>query len=104
MYLIEKTIEFDKWLKKLRDKTARAKILFRLQRAESGNLGDVKPVSHGLSEMRIPHGKGYRIYYKIVEKQVILLLIGGDKSTQEKDIEKAKKIWDNYQNRNYESK
>ncbi len=97
MYLIEKTIEFDKWLKKLRDKIAKAKILFRLQRAESGNLGDVKPVSHGLTEMRIPHGKGYRIYYKIVEKQVILLLIGGNKSTQEKDIEKAKKIWDNYQ-------
>lgn len=97
MYLIEKTIEFDKWLKKLRDKTARAKILFRLQRVESGNLGDVNPVSHGITEMRIPHGKGYRIYYKIIEKQVILLLIGGDKSTQEKDIEKAKKIWDNYQ-------
>jgi putative addiction module killer protein len=97
MYLIEKTIEFDKWLKKLRDKIAKAKILFRLQRAESGNLGDVKPVSHGLTEMRIPHGKGYRLYYKIVEKQVILLLIGGNKSTQEKDIEKAKKIWDNYQ-------
>lgn len=96
MYLIEKTIEFDKWLKKMRDKTARAKILFRLQRVESGNLGDVKPVSHGISEMRIPHGKGYRIYYKIVEKQLILLLIGGDKITQQKDIEKAKKIWDNY--------
>jgi putative addiction module killer protein len=97
VYLIEKTIEFDKCLKKLRDKTARAKIIFRLQRFESGNLGDVKPVSHGITEMRIPHGKGYRIYYKIVEKQVVLLLIGGDKSTQEKDIEKAKKIWDNYQ-------
>ena len=80
----------------MRDKTARAKILFRLQRVESGNLGDVKPVSHGISEMRIPHGKGYRIYYKIVEKQLILLLIGGDKITQQKDIEKAKKIWDNY--------
>lgn len=104
MYLIEKIIEFDKWLKKLRNKTARAKILFRLQRVESGNLGDVKPVSHGITEMRIPHGKGYRIYYKIVEKQVVLLLIGGDKSTQEKDIEKAKKIWDNYKNSNYESK
>lgn len=97
MYFIEKTIEFDKWLKKLRDKTARAKVLFRLQRAESGNLGDVKPVSHGITEMRITYGKGYRIYYKVVEKRVILLLIGGDKSTQEKDIEKAKKIWDNYQ-------
>jgi putative addiction module killer protein len=97
VYLIEKTIEFDKWLKKLRDKTARAKILFRLQRVELGNLGDIKAVSHGITEMRIPHGKGYRIYYKIVEKQVILLLIGGDKSTQEKDIEKAKEIWDNYQ-------
>lgn len=98
MYLIEKTIEFDKWLKKLRDNTARAKILFRLQRVESGNLGDVKPVSHGITEMRIPHGKGYRVYFKIAGKQLILLLIGGDKSTQEKDIEKAKEIWDNYQN------
>ena len=97
MYLIEKTIEFDNWLKKLRDKTARAKILFRLQRVESGNFGDIKSVSHGLSEIRITHGKGYRIYYKIVDKQLILLLIGGDKSTQEKDILKAKKIWDNYQ-------
>lgn len=97
MYLIEKTIEFDKWLKKLKDKTARSKILFRLLRVESGNLGDVKPVSHGITEMRIPHGKGYRIYYKIVKKQVVLLLIGGNKSTQEKDIERAKKIWDNYQ-------
>ena len=97
MYLIEKTIEFDKWLKKLRDKTAISKILFRLQRVESGNLGDIKSVSHGLTEMRIPHGKGYWIYYKIVEKQMVLLLIGGDKSTQEKDIEKAKKIWDNDQ-------
>jgi putative addiction module killer protein len=47
--------------------------------------------------MRIPHGKGYRVYYKIAGKQLILLLIGGDKSTQEKDIEKAKKIWDNTQ-------
>lgn len=98
VYLIEKTIEFDKWLKKLRDNTARAKILFRLQRVESGNLGDVKPVSHGITEMRIPHGKGYRVYFKIAGKQLILLLIGGDKSTQEKDIEKAKEIWDNYQN------
>ena len=97
MYLIEKTIEFDNWLKKLRDKTARAKILFRLQRVESDNFGDIKSVSHGLSEIRITHGKGYRIYYKIVDKQLILLLIGGDKSTQEKDILKAKKIWDNYQ-------
>jgi putative addiction module killer protein len=85
------------WLKKLRDKTARAKILFRLQRVELGNLGDIKPVSHDLTEMRITHGKGYRIYYKIVEKQVILLLIGGGKCTQEKDIEKARKIWGNYQ-------
>ncbi len=81
----------------MRDKTARAKILFRLQRVESGNLGDIKSVSHGITEMRIPHGKGYRIYYKIVKIQVVLLLIGGDKSTQEKDIEKAKKIWDNYE-------
>ncbi|MFT5580894.1 MAG: putative addiction module killer protein [Psychromonas sp.] len=100
MYLLEKTIEFDKWLRKLKDRKAKAKILFRLQRVESGNLGDFKSVSHGLSELRIPHGKGYRIYYKKVRSQLILLLVGGDKSTQERDIEKAKKIWDEYKNQN----
>jgi len=99
VYLVEKTIEFDKWLRKLRDKSARARILFRLQRVESGNLGDVKAIGYGLSEMRIHHGKGYRVYYKVVGKKVILLLVGGDKSTQDKDIEKAREIWDKYQKR-----
>jgi len=96
VYILKKTTEFDKWLKKLKDRTARAKILFRLQRLESGVLGDVKKVSHGISELRIHHGNGYRVYYKLVEKQIILLLIAGSKSTQKKDIEKAKIIWDNF--------
>jgi len=100
VYFLEKTLEFDKWLRKLRDKKAKAKILFRLQRVESGNLGDFKSVRHGLTELRIPYGKGYRIYYKKVENQLILLIIGGDKSTQEKDIDKARKIWEQYQKNN----
>jgi putative addiction module killer protein len=81
---IEKTSEFDKWLRKLKDRKAKAKILFRLQRVESGNLGDYKSFSHGLTELRIPHGKGYRLYFKKVQSQIILLLIGGDKSTLRK--------------------
>lgn len=98
VYFIEKTQEFDKWLRKLKDKTAKAKVLFRLLRVEKGNLGDVKPVGKGLSELRISHGKGYRVYFKLVDRQLILLLIGGDKSSQEKDIEKANKIWEEYKN------
>jgi putative addiction module killer protein len=100
VYLLEKTLEFDKWLRKLRDNKAKAKILFRLQRVESGNLGDFKSVSHGLTELRIQYGKGYRIYYKKTDNHLILLLIGGDKSTQEKDIDKANKIWEQYQKNN----
>lgn len=97
VFLIEKTTQFDKWLRKLKDRKAIAKILFRLQRVESGNLGDFKTVSYGISELRITHGKGYRIYYKKVQNQVILLLIGGDKSTQSQDIENARKMWEEYQ-------
>ncbi|WP_416865263.1 MAG: type II toxin-antitoxin system RelE/ParE family toxin [Imperialibacter sp.] len=63
MYSVEKTDEFDKWLKKLKDNRAKAKILFRIQRIEEhGNFGDCEPVGQGLSELRIHHGKGYRVY------------------------------------------
>ena len=93
---MKKTREFDKWLKKLKDGTARAKILFRLQRLESGALGDVKKISHGINELSIHYGNGYRVYYKLVEEHIVLLLIAGSKNTQKKDIEKAKSIWDNY--------
>jgi len=94
MYFIEKTVEFDKWLRKLKDLRAKAKILFRIQKLESNeHFGDCKPVGNGINELRINFAKGYRIYFKETDEKIIILLIGGDKSTQQKDIEKAKEIW-----------
>ena len=96
MYFIEKTIEFDKWLKKLKDLRAKAKILFRLQKLEQDeHFGNCEPVGNGIRELKINYAKGYRIYFKEVDEKVIILLIGGDKSTQQRDIEKAKDIWSN---------
>jgi putative addiction module killer protein len=93
MYFIEKTVEFDKWLKKLKDLRAKAKILFRIQKIESeGHFGDFKPVGSGISELKINYAKGYGIYYTEVDGRIIVLLIGGVKSTQQEDIDKAKKI------------
>lgn len=96
MFLIEKTVEFDKWLRKLNDLTAKAKILFRLQKLENEEyFGDCKPVGDGIKELKINYAKGYRVYLKEKNGKIIILLIGGDKSTQQKDIEKAKEIWKN---------
>lgn len=93
MYFIEKTVEFDKWLKKLKDLRAKAKILFRIQKLESDeHFGDCKPVGEGIRELKINYAKGYRVYFKAKDGKIIILLIGGDKSTQPKDIEKAKEI------------
>lgn len=94
MYFIEKTLEFDKWLRKLKDLRAKAKILFRIQKLEiDEHFGDCKPVGEGIDELRIDYAKGYRIYFKEREGKIIILLVGGEKSTQQKDIEKAKEIW-----------
>ncbi|HCF62953.1 MAG TPA: hypothetical protein DEU93_01260 [Chitinophagaceae bacterium] len=94
MYFIEKTTEFDKWLKKLNDLRAKAKILFRLQKIETdGHFGDCETVGDGIRELKINYAKGYRVYFKEIDGKVIILLIGGDKSTQQKDIERAKEIW-----------
>ncbi len=99
MYLIEKTSEFDKWFRKLKDRKAKAKILIRIQRIEEqGNFGDCQPVGEGISELRIHYAKGYRIYLKEHGELLVLLLIGGDKSTQNADIEKAKRLWFEYLN------
>lgn len=94
MFYVKKTKEFDRWFRRLKDLRAKAKILFRIQKIESdGHFGDCKPVGEGISEMRIKYAKGYRVYFKEKDGKIILLLIGGDKSTQQKDIEKAKEIW-----------
>lgn len=94
MFFIEKTTEFDKWFRKLNDLRAKAKILFRIQKLENDEyFGDSKPVGNGINELKINYAKGYRIYFKETDGKIIILLIGGDKSTQQKDIEKATQIW-----------
>ncbi len=89
-YEIRSTAIFDKWLSRLRDRQAVLAIAQRLTRAAAGNLGDVKPVGGGIREIRIFTGKGYRLYFTMKGEKIILLLCGGDKSSQQKDIEKAK--------------
>jgi putative addiction module killer protein len=95
---IRKTDIFINWLKNLNDSNVRFRIYQRMDRLANGNPGDVKPIGEGCSEMRIDYGPGYRVYYKTTagyqdtEKEIIILLCGGDKSTQDKDIENAKKL------------
>jgi putative addiction module killer protein len=89
MVEIRKTTVYSKWFDGLRDLKARAKILVRIERLARGNPGDVKPVGEGVSELKIPCGPGYRVYFKQTEVQLIILLAGGDKKSQSKDIEKA---------------
>ena len=94
MYFIEKTTEFDKWFRKLNDFRAKAIILVRLQKLEKDeHHGNCEPVGDGIRELKINYAKGYRVYFKEIDGKIIILLIGGDKSTQHKDIEKAKVIW-----------
>jgi putative addiction module killer protein len=89
MLEIRRTEYFDKWLSAIKDARAKAKITVRIDRLAAGNPGDVKPVGSGVSEMRIDYGPGYRVYYKQKGAELILLLMGGDKSTQEADIKSA---------------
>jgi len=93
MYEVRTTEEFDDWLDNLRDRTAVLRISARIDRVEQGNFGDTKSVTQEISELRFFFGSGYRIYYIIKEKTVVLLLNGGDKSSQKKDIKKAKAIY-----------
>lgn len=92
MMTVRTTRVFRKWLRKLRDGRARAKIALRIDRATLGNVGDCAPVGNGVSEMRIFHGPAYRVYFVYSGSDVIVLLCGGDKSTQSDDIEHAKLI------------
>ncbi len=91
MNTVTQTDEFTEWLRGLKDQAAKAKVIVRIKRLAAGNPGDVKYFD-GISEMRIDHGPGYRVYYVRDGDTIHLLLCGGDKSTQKKDIEKAKKL------------
>lgn len=86
MIELRKTEAFAKWIDGLQDICARARILVRIERLAAGNPGDVKPIGEGVSELRIDYGPGYRVYFKRIEQRVIILLVGGDKKSQSKDI------------------
>ena len=89
---IRKSDVFDKWLRNLRDRRAVVRIDTRIRRLAKGNPGDVKPAGEGISELRIHYGPGYRVYYKDTGREIIILLCGGDKRTQQDDIAEAKEI------------
>ncbi len=89
---IRQTETYSDWFDSLIDKRAKARITIRIRRLSLGNPGDVKPVGYGVSELRIPYGPGYRVYYVQRGLVLIVLLCGGDKSTQSADIEKAKEL------------
>ena len=89
MIEVRKTEVFARWLDDLRDLRARARIQVRIERLAAGNPGDVGPVGEGVSELRIDYGPGYRVYFKRYRRELIILLAGGDKSSQTKDIKAA---------------
>lgn len=93
-----RTPAFDRWFSGVRDLVAKARIVRRLQQAQGGNFGDCEPVGEGVSEMRIHVGAGWRVYFVRRGQTVYLLLCGGDKKTQSKDIEMAKKLAQNLRN------
>lgn len=90
MYTVEQSETFSIWLNGLRDALARVRITARIVMTKEGNLGDCEPVGDGIHEMRVHVGPGYRIYFTQRGRRVIFLLLGGDKSTQSKDIKRAK--------------
>lgn len=90
------TEDFNTWLRKLKDRQGRLRILERVDRLAHGNPGDVRPVGQGISELRLTYGPGYRVYYLQDADVLILLLVGGDKSTQNQDIQKARDLADDW--------
>jgi putative addiction module killer protein len=92
MFVVEKTDVFLKWLRGLNDVRAIARIQIRIDRLSLGNVGDVKAVGEGISEMRIDYGPGYRVYFRKTGKTILLLLCGGDKNSQVADIKTAKRM------------
>jgi putative addiction module killer protein len=96
MIILKQTETFTKWLLGLRDVRARAAIASRLDRLAFGHAGDVEPVGEGISELKIHYGPGYRVYFQRRGNSIIILLCGGDKSTQARDIRTAKRLLDEW--------
>lgn len=92
MYRIRQTDIFLKWLKKLKDVKGKVSILRRIERTKDGNFGDHKPIGNMIYELRIVIGPGYRVYYTLKNNELVILLAGGDKSSQSSDIAKAKQL------------
>ncbi len=93
------TEPYTEWFRRLRDATGKTSIGMRLRRVEAGNLGDCKPVGEGVSELRIDTGPGYRVYFGMRGTVMVILLCGGDKSSQERDIARAKAFWAEWKRR-----
>ncbi|WP_181274119.1 type II toxin-antitoxin system RelE/ParE family toxin [Brevibacterium oceani] len=92
MVEVIRSTTYDRWVRSIKDRRVKARVLARVDRLAQGNPGDVKPVGGGISELRIRYGPGYRVYFLQDGARLILLLCGGDKSTQQRDINEAKRI------------
>ena len=99
MIEVRKTAAFQRWFTGLRDRQARARIQYRIDRLSDGNPGDVKPVGGGVSELRIAYGPGYRVYFVQRGSTLVILLCGGDKRTQDADIDRVVGYWQDWQRR-----
>ena len=97
-------VPFVEWLEHLKDIQARAKVKIRVDRLRLGNFGDCRSVGEGVSELKIDFGPGYRVYFGRVGTKIVVLLLGGDKKTQLKDIHKAKEFWQHYKGINHVQK
>ena len=100
MYKIKKSTHFVKWIAQLKDLKGKIAIVRRIERISHGNFGDVKSVGDGVSELRIRVGPEYRVYFPKFEEKLVVLLVGGDKSTQKKDINKAKALLEELKDEN----
>lgn len=96
MIEVVKSATFDRWLRRLKDRRAAARVQVRIDRLAAGNPGDVRPAGNGVSELRIDHGPGYRVYYLQEGQRLIVVLCGGDKSSQTRDIDQAHRIADQW--------
>jgi len=95
MITVRETESFKKWIQDMKDKVAQSIITARIRRISAGNFGDAKPIGDNVSELRIDYGPGYRVYFTRRVQEVVILLCGGDKSTQSRDIETSKRIAEN---------